>query len=867
MTKYSDELNRALQKAKQMAIEKNQFQLDIPNLWLVLLEKGRPAYVIYQKLSVNMSEFLRLVRDEASQLSVRSQSISLNEIKRTPRLQRLIEDAKEWQLANQDEVCDVEHLVLALMKQRNNPFTSFLLKQGVDEAKILKQVKKQAKVNPSQNDTIVNDYPNLEKFAININQKYRAGQLDKIIGRQRETEEIIRILMRKTKNNAILIGKPGVGKTAIVEGLVQRIEEGKVPKALEDKEVYNLDMSALVAGAKYRGEFEERLKGVLNDVRDSEGRIILFIDEIHMMVGAGRTEGSMDAGNMLKPMLARGELHCIGATTTDEYREYIEKDKALERRFQRIQVHEPTIDETIEILSGIKFNFERFHGVKISEEAVKAAVILSNRYIKDRYLPDKAIDLLDEASAVRKLRMDTTPPVLQSLNNQLRSLELAQIREQENISHINNFVEIENQMSDIHRQLGEMTQDWEENLAILNEINELSAQIIEEQEQAEDAFGQNNLFDYFEITEKLIPNLEQQIKHLETKRSQFLASDKIYIENKVSEEDVAEVVERLTGIKVQGVVEAERHQLLNLANILKTKVIGQDNAVEKVAEAIIRSRAGIKNEGHPIGSFLFLGPTGVGKTQLSKSLAEALFGSENEMIRLDMSEYMEKHAVAKLVGPPPGYVGYEEGGQLTEAVRHRLYSVVLLDEIEKAHPDVFNILLQVLDEGRLTDSRGMTIDFKNTIFIMTSNLGSVKLLESIQQNGEIIETVEAEINQDLMHHFKPEFINRIDHVLIFNPLTIANMYGIVEIMIAKVTERLKKQKLMLELSDEAKHWLAEKGYSPTLGARPLQRLIMDEVETPIAYHLIEQDNANRTKISVDLKDDKLTFDYQEIDPG
>lgn len=867
MTKYSDELNRALQKAKQMAIEKNQFQLDIPNLWLVLLEKGRPAYVIYQKLSVNMSEFLRLVRDEVSQLSVRSQSISLNEIKRTPRLQRLIEDAKEWQLANQDEVCDVEHLVLALMKQRNNPFTSFLLKQGVDEAKILKQVKKQAKVNPSQNDTIVNDYPNLEKFAININQKYRAGQLDKIIGRQRETEEIIRILMRKTKNNAILIGKPGVGKTAIVEGLVQRIEEGKVPKALEDKEVYNLDMSALVAGAKYRGEFEERLKGVLNDVRDSKGRIILFIDEIHMMVGAGRTEGSMDAGNMLKPMLARGELHCIGATTTDEYREYIEKDKALERRFQRIQVHEPTIDETIEILSGIKFNFERFHGVKISEEAVKAAVILSNRYIKDRYLPDKAIDLLDEASAVRKLRMDTTPPVLQSLNNQLRSLELAQIREQENISHINNFVEIENQMSDIHRQLGEMTQDWEENLAILNEINELSAQIIEEQEQAEDAFGQNNLFDYFEITEKLIPNLEQQIKHLETKRSQFLASDKIYIENKVSEEDVAEVVERLTGIKVQGVVEAERHQLLNLANILKTKVIGQDNAVEKVAEAIIRSRAGIQNEGHPIGSFLFLGPTGVGKTQLSKSLAEALFGSENEMIRLDMSEYMEKHAVAKLVGPPPGYVGYEEGGQLTEAVRHRLYSVVLLDEIEKAHPDVFNILLQVLDEGRLTDSRGMTIDFKNTIFIMTSNLGSVKLLESIQQNGEITETVEAEINQDLMHHFKPEFINRIDHVLIFNPLTIANMYGIVEIMIAKVTERLKNQKLMLELSDEAKHWLAEKGYSPTLGARPLQRLIMDEVETPIAYHLIEQDNANRTKISVDLKDDKLTFDYQEIDPG
>ncbi len=863
MVEWSDALKESLKKAESMALDKQQFQVDIPNLWLVLLESGKPAYVIYQKLGLNMSEFLRLVRDEVSQLSVRSRTQNVKAIKRTPRFQRLLDDAVELQQSYQDEECGVEHLIIAVMMQKNNPFTTFLINQGYSQQKIEKHLKKEVKSKNNIKEANPQQYSNLEKFAININQKYQLGHLDKIIGRQRETEEVIRILMRKTKNNAILIGKPGVGKTAIVEGLVQRIEEGNVPKALKGKLVYNLDLSAIVAGAKYRGEFEERLKSVLNDVRESKGQVILFIDEIHMIVGAGRTEGSMDAGNMLKPMLARGELRCIGATTTDEYRENFEKDKALERRFQRIHVNEPTIEETVEILSGIQYNFELYHGVNITKEAVKAAVMLSNRYIKDRFLPDKAIDLLDEASAVRKLRMDAVPERIQSLQTKLRQLELEKIRKQEKGSVPDIIQQIDNEIVTIKQRLFENTQDWEENQTILSEINQLTAQLIEQQSLAQDALITNQLIEYYEISENTLPQIEKNIQMLESKRMQLKQQDKIFITNEVGEEDVAEVVERLTGIKVQGVVEAERHQLLNLANILKQKVIGQDKAVEKVAEAIIRSRAGIQNQGHPIGSFLFLGPTGVGKTQLSKSLAEILFGSELEMIRLDMSEYMEKHAVAKLVGPPPGYVGYEEGGQLTEAVRHRLYSVVLLDEIEKAHPDVFNILLQVLDEGRLTDSRGLTIDFKNTIFIMTSNLGSLKLLESLQTNGAITTDVEEEIHQDLHQHFRPEFINRIDQVLIFNPLTIENMRGIVDLMLTDLAARLQKQHLIIEVSDDAKDWLAHSGFEPTLGARPLQRLIMDQIETPIAYYLIANDCENITEVKISLKANKLTFEYSK----
>lgn len=863
MVEWSDALKESLKKAESMALDKQQFQVDIPNLWLVLLESGKPAFVIYQKLGLNMSEFLRLVRDEVSQLSVRSRTQNVKAIKRTPRFQRLLDDAVELQQSYQDEECGVEHLIIALMMQKNNPFTTFLINQGYSQQKIEKHLKKEVKSKNNIKEANPQQYSNLEKFAININQKYQLGHLDKIIGRQRETEEVIRILMRKTKNNAILIGKPGVGKTAIVEGLVQRIEEGNVPKALKGKLVYNLDLSAIVAGAKYRGEFEERLKSVLNDVRESKGQVILFIDEIHMIVGAGRTEGSMDAGNMLKPMLARGELRCIGATTTDEYRENFEKDKALERRFQRIHVNEPTIEETVEILSGIQYNFELYHGVNITEEAVKAAVMLSNRYIKDRFLPDKAIDLLDEASAVRKLRMDAVPERIQSLQTKLRQLELEKIRKQEKGSVPDIIQKIDNEIVTIKQRLFENTQDWEENQTILSEINQLTTQSIEQQSLAQDALITNQLIDYYEISENTLPQIENNIRMLESKRMQLKQQDKIFITNEVGEEDVAEVVERLTGIKVQGVVEAERHQLLNLAKILKQKVIGQDKAVEKVAEAIIRSRAGIQNQGHPIGSFLFLGPTGVGKTQLSKSLAEILFGSELEMIRLDMSEYMEKHAVAKLVGPPPGYVGYEEGGQLTEAVRHRLYSVVLLDEIEKAHPDVFNILLQVLDEGRLTDSRGLTIDFKNTIFIMTSNLGSLKLLESLQTNGAITTDVEEEIHQDLHRHFRPEFINRIDQVLIFNPLTIENMRGIVDLMLTDLAARLQKQHLIIEVSDDAKDWLAHSGFEPTLGARPLQRLIMDQIETPIAYYLIANDCENITEVKISLKANKLTFEYSK----
>ena len=864
LAKYREELKEVLQKAELMALEKQQFQVDIPNVWWVLLKSKQAAYQLYQQLDLDMSEFLSVVADEVRELAIRSNAQKIKNIKRTPRLQRLLEDAEDLQATYQDELCGIDHLLIALMKQKNNPLTTYLIHQGLDQVKIEQQLDKKAQSTFNSNKATKQQYPNLEKFAININQKYRQGQLDKFIGRQSETEEIIRVLMRKTKNNAILIGKPGVGKTAIVEGLVQRIEEGKVPKALQGKLVFNLDLSAIVAGAKYRGEFEERLKDVLDDVRDSKGQVILFIDEIHMVVGAGRTEGSMDAGNMLKPMLARGELRCIGATTTDEYRENFEKDKALERRFQRIYVNEPTIEETIEILSGIKFNFELYHGVKISQKAVKAAVVLSSRYIKDRYLPDKAIDLLDEASAVRKIRMDAVPTVLQKLRNQLQRLEIEQIRHQDRPSQINIDHELEEQMGEIQQQLSELSQEWQGNQQLLTEINHQATQLIEQKSSAQDALMANKLRDYYQITEKNIPQIEQKIESLESKRKEFHNLEKIYIQNQVTGEDVAEVVERLTGIKVQGVVEAERQQLLNLAKILKTKVIGQDKAVDKVADAIVRSRAGIQNEGHPIGSFLFLGPTGVGKTQLSKSLAEVLFGSELEMIRLDMSEYMEKHAVAKLVGPPPGYVGYEEGGQLTEAVRHRLYSVVLLDEIEKAHPDVFNILLQILDEGRLTDSRGVTIDFKNTIFIMTSNIGSLRILQSLQSNSAITSQVEEEINQELYQHFRPEFINRIDQILIFNPLTLENMKEIVKLMLADFATRLQKQQITIEVSQAAQEWLAQKGYDPSLGARPLQRLIMDQIETPIAYQLIAHQSEKGTQVKVDLNDNSLSFEYHNL---
>ncbi|MGO3201640.1 MAG: ATP-dependent Clp protease ATP-binding subunit, partial [Ruoffia tabacinasalis] len=749
----------------------------------------------------------------------------------------------------------------ALMNQNYYPITAFLLKNDIDRDLILEKLNRvrKGKRATSENQEMV--YHALDQYSTNLNERYQQGKLDKIIGREQEIEEIIRVLSRKAKNNAILIGLPGVGKTAIVEGLVQKIEQGLVPDNLKDKVVYNLDMSSLVAGAKYRGEFEERLKAVLNDVRDSNDKIILFIDEIHTIVGAGKTEGSMDAGNILKPMLARGELRCIGATTQDEYRENIEKDKALERRFQRILVSEPTLDEAIDILSGVKDSYEVYHGVEITEDAVIAAVNLSNRYMTDRFLPDKAIDLMDEASAVRHIRIKSMPAQIQTLKDEITQVKIEKLKQEQGFTE-SVEEDLSRNLDQLNARLDQKIKHWEVEQKIIEQLQELNEDKIYQLKLAKEAQLKGELDEYVQITQLLLPNINRKIEALEEQRLANI--DELYlIRHTVEESDIAEIVEKLTGIKVQGVMENERQRLLQLDQIIKQRVVGQDQAVDKVAQAIIRSRAGVQDPNHPIGSFLFLGPTGVGKTQLAKSLADVLFGSELEMVRLDMSEFMEKHAVAKLVGPPPGYIGYEEGGQLTEAVRHRLYSVVLFDEIEKAHPDVFNILLQVLDEGRLTDSQGRTIDFKNTILIMTSNIGSLKLLEGLERDKEISEKVQNEVKDELKHHFRPEFLNRIDNILLFNPLTLGDMHSIVDLMIADLAQRLHRHRIDLVVSEEVKGWIAENGYDPTLGARPLQRFIVDQLETPLARELIKQDIISDTWAFVKLNNGQLRFSYLE----
>ena len=759
-----------------------------------------------------------------------------------------------------DLYVSVEHLLFGVLEHPDKGVKSVCGKYPLDRSKLeiaLKDIRGNARVD---SETPENTYEALDKYGTDLVALARANKLDPIIGRDEEIRNVIRILSRQTKNNPVLIGEPGVGKTAIAEGLAQRIVAGDVPTNLKDKTVFSLDMGALIAGAKFRGEFEERLKAVLDEVRKSEGKILMFIDELHTIVGAGKTEGSMDAGNLLKPMLARGELHCIGATTLDEYRKYIEKDAALERRFQPVLVKEPTVEDTIAILRGLEERFENFHGVKILDSAIIAAVTLSDRYITDRFLPDKAIDLVDEACALIHTEMDSMPTELDTVRRKIIQLQIeeAALKKEDDEFSKERLAEVRQSLADEQVSYDRMKSDWEKEKSGLDRIHEVRVRIEQLNGEIARAEREYNLEKAAELKYGELPKLQKELSDLESS-SGAKTQKPVYLRDKVTEEEIAKIVERWTGIPVSKLMESDREKLLHLGDILHKRVIGQDEAVDKVVGAIQRSRAGIKNPGHPIGSFLFLGPTGVGKTELAKTLTEALFDDERNMIRIDMSEYMEKYSVSRLLGAPPGYVGYEEGGQLTEAVRRKPYSVILFDEIEKAHPDVFNILLQILDDGRVTDSHGRTVDFKNTVIILTSNLGSQAILEGIDGNGELSQEARNQVSLLLRQSFRPEFLNRLDEILFFRPLTRENVFRILDLSIADLNRRLSERHLTIRLTEDAKEYLMEGGYDPQFGARPLKRFVQQEVETRLAKSMLEEDFLPHTDLLIDAKDGVLTI--------
>ena len=861
--KFTQKTLEALQSAQQLAIE-YQNQAMEPEHILAATASQQDGLIpqLLQKMGVEPGSFAAAAAQKVAALPhVTGSGREPDKIYISAATDKVLAAAERTAEGMKDEYVSVEHLFLALIEQPSEAVRQVLHRFGVDKNKFLAQL---ATVRGSQRVTSDNPeetYDALKKYGQDLVELARQQKLDPVIGRDTEIRNVIRILSRKRKNNPCLIGEAGVGKTAIAEGLAQRIVRGDVPENLKDRTIFSLDMGALVAGAKYRGEFEERLKSVLNEVKKSEGRIILFIDELHTIVGAGKTDGAMDAGNLLKPLLARGELHCIGATTLDEYRQYIEKDPALERRFQPVQVDQPTVEDTISILRGLKERYEVFHGVKIQDSALIAAATLSDRYITDRFLPDKAIDLVDEACAMIRTEMDSMPSELDDLRRKImqHEIEEAALKKETDALSAQRLAALQKELADMRAKFSAMKAQWDNEKSSIGSVQSLREEIEKTGAAIEKAEREYDLNKAAELKYGRLPELKKQLAQREKQAEEAGEKQDTLLRDRVTDEEIARIVARWTGIPVEKLVEGEREKLLGLEGILHKRVIGQDEAVEKVTEAILRSRAGIADPGRPIGSFLFLGPTGVGKTELAKALAEALFDDEKNMIRIDMTEYMEKFSVSRLIGAPPGYVGYEEGGQLTEAVRRHPYSVVLFDEVEKAHPDVFNILLQVLDDGRITDSQGRTVDFKNTILILTSNLGSQYILEGIGPDGSISPEARGQVESLLKSQFRPEFLNRLDEIVFYKPLTRGEIGGIVELQLADLRRRLEEKQLRLTVTEAAKSFIIDAGYDPVYGARPLKRFIQSRVETLIAREIIGGDHSAGDTLTVDAENDRLVL--------
>ena len=861
---YTQKSMEAVQNAKNLAIQNSNQQMEQIHLLVALLQQdGGLVPQLLKKMDVTVESLEAAAKTELGKVPSVTGSREADRFYISADMDAAFTAAEAEASTMKDEFVSVEHLFLGLLETAQGG-----VKRIFSDYRITKEAALKALQSVRGNQRVTSDSPEgtydaLEKYGTDLVKKAKEQKMDPVIGRDEEIRNVIRILSRKTKNNPVLIGEPGVGKTAIVEGLAQRIVKKEVPSSLQGKTIFSLDMGALVAGAKYRGEFEERLKAVLNEVKQSEGRILLFIDELHTIVGAGKTEGSMDAGNLLKPMLARGELHCIGATTLDEYRQYIEKDAALERRFQPVMVDEPTVEDTISILRGLKERYEVFHGVKIMDNALVSAAILSNRYISDRFLPDKAIDLVDEACALIKTELDSMPTELDELQRKIMQMEIeeAALKKEEDRLSQERLTDLEKELAELKEEFQNRKAQWDNEKASVEKLSKLREQIDAIQSQIEIAQREGDLEKAAELSYGRLPELRRQ---LELEEEKIKNEDLSLVHESVSEDEIARIVSRWTGIPISKLTESERNKTLHLDEELHKRVIGQDEGVTKVTEAIIRSKAGIKDPTKPIGSFLFLGPTGVGKTELAKALAAALFDDENNMVRIDMSEYMEKYSVSRLIGAPPGYVGYEEGGQLTEAVRRKPYSVVLFDEIEKAHPDVFNVLLQVLDDGRITDSQGRTVDFKNTILIMTSNIGANYLLEGISHDGEITEETENYVMADLRAHFRPEFLNRLDEIILFKPLTKDNIGGIIRLIIGDLNKRLSDRELTIELTPAAEEFVVDNAYDPAYGARPLKRYIQKYVETLSAKLILQDAVGEGDTILIDVKDGSLEAHRKEV---